>query len=277
MSVPKEPMFFLTDFPKLRIIKNEATYLKCFKPRANDNARVVAEASALYLVSEEAVGNILAFNQNSKVIVMIRNPIKMALSLHAQNLFYGDEDIQDFADAWKCQSARRSGTGIPKSCRDPLLVDYEKNCKLGALLKRLFDQVPSQQRCVVVLDDLINSPAEVYESLLQWLELPSDGRNVFPKVNERKAAKSVWLNRLLAKPPRPLSLVANVAKRTLNVRSVGIHSVVASLNSREAPPVVLTPEAHAMLMEAFSADIDLLGNLMSRDLSNWKNYQVTSA
>ncbi len=270
-------MFFLTDFPNLRLIKDEVTYLKCFKTRASDTARVVAEASALYLVSEEAVGNILAFNQNSKVIVMIRNPIKMALSLHAQNLFYGDEDVQDFSTAWKCQSTRRSGMGIPKSCRDPLLVDYEKNCKLGALLRRLFDQMPAQRRCVVVLDDLISSPAEVYERLLQWLELPSDERKIFPKVNERKVAKIMWLNRLLARPPRSLSLVANFAKRTLNVRSIGIHRVVAGLNSRKAAPSALTPEVHEMLMEAFSEDIDLLGYLISRDLSNWKNYQVTSA
>ena len=270
MSVPKEPMYFLTDYPKLRLVQDERSYLKCFNPKKSADIRALGEASALYLVSEEAIKNIIAFNPDSKIIVMIRNPISMALSLHAQNVFYGDEDKENFADAWNSQISRRSGQCTPRTCRDPILLDYEKNCKLGSLLARLYLQVPEEQINVILLDDLLKSPGNTYAETLQFLNLPHDRKTLFAIINERKAPRNIFLNRMLSSPPRPIRFLVNIVKRSLNMRSLGLHKMIVKMNSRKLEVNGIDPEVHDMLQEVFSEDINILSDVIKRDLSCWK-------
>jgi len=270
LSSPKEPMYFLEEWPELHIASTEKDYLSCFNLCQEKPNVVFGEGSALYLLSEKAIPNILKFNPDSKFIIMVRNPVDMAASLYAQNKFYGDEDAETFELALDMQEERSKGFNIPAKCRHPVLVQYELNCKLGALVNRAFLSIPEAQRLVIVFDDFVKDTGLVYRNVLNFLCLPDDGRQYFPRINERKRARWPWVNNFLAKPPSVLKIVALRLKNVLGLRSLGIHNLVVRLNAMKEGGGGVTPAIRRRLSEVFSSDIDLLGKLLCRDLERWK-------
>lgn len=82
MSPTKEPRFYSTDFPVSTPLSKNA-YLDLFAP-ATSKHKAIGEASVWYLLSEYAVPSIHDEDLNTKYIVMLRNPVEMASSLHWQ-------------------------------------------------------------------------------------------------------------------------------------------------------------------------------------------------
>ena len=132
MSPVKEPHFFSTDF-SLGDFSDENSYYALFAD-ACPNHIAVGEASATYLRSEVAVMNIENKHRRARYIVMLRNPVDMAHSLHWQAVFSGDENAEDFEQAWRLNSKRENGQDIPPNCRDPKTVQYRRFCSLGEQL-----------------------------------------------------------------------------------------------------------------------------------------------
>ncbi|MEC9341081.1 MAG: sulfotransferase [Pseudomonadota bacterium] len=136
MSSAKEPHYYNTDFGN-RHTHSPAEYSRFFKhPPAVCDA--VGEASVWYLYSHAAVPNILVDVPAAKFIVMLRNPVEMAPSLHEQQLVNGTEDVADFAAAWRLQTEREAGRSIPRLCEEPKLLLYGPACRLGEQLQRLY-------------------------------------------------------------------------------------------------------------------------------------------
>jgi hypothetical protein len=96
-SEDKEPQYFALDLPGQRLVTDEAQYLAFFHP--SETNKIAGEASVFYLYSKVAIQNIAKFDQNAKLIVMLRNPIDIVHSFHAQLVFSGEEDERDFAEA----------------------------------------------------------------------------------------------------------------------------------------------------------------------------------
>ena len=97
MSPVKEPHHYSGDF-NYGDYRDLNKYLSLFK-EANESHIAVGEASAWYLNSKKAIFNIEAENPNAKYIVLLRNPVEMAPSLHQQLIFSGKEDIKNFEEA----------------------------------------------------------------------------------------------------------------------------------------------------------------------------------
>lgn len=270
LSTPKEPMYFLSEWPELQVVNSEPEYLRCFSRCYSKNNIVTGEGSALYLLSQKAIPEIMKFNPATKILIMIRNPVDMAISLYAQNLFYGDEDQITFESAWNMQNSRAMGINIPKGCRHPVLLQYELNCKLGVLVNRAFSFIPELQRKVIVFDDFIKDTGSVYRDVLKFLGLPDDGRQYFPRVNAKKKARLPWINNLLARPPRSLQSISLHLKGMLGIRSLGIHKAVVGLNTAKSDLEVVSPDMRMRMVEIFSGEIDLLSRLLLRNLDEWK-------
>src|SRR5438477_11547979 len=85
MSADKELNYYNMDHKRSEI-KNYQHYLYFFK-KATEKHKIIGEASVWYLFSKEAVPNILKdSNKEVKFLVMIRNPIQMAYSLHQEHV-----------------------------------------------------------------------------------------------------------------------------------------------------------------------------------------------
>src|SRR5690348_5699052 len=82
-------------------IRDESAYLHLFD-KADPNARYWGEASPGYLFSREAIPRILEKRRDTCIIVMLRNPIELAHSLHNEH-WKSFGEIQDFETAWRLQ------------------------------------------------------------------------------------------------------------------------------------------------------------------------------
>lgn len=268
MSASKEPSFFDTDSPLVGVRKL-SHYLRCFSD-ARDEHSAVGETSPNYLFSQVAVANVLEFNPAARFVVLARNPIEMAPSLHSQLLYNFHEDETNFAVAWGLQEKRARGLAIPVDCRLPQFLQYRSACALGAQLQRLLSKIVRSRVHVILLDDIRESPRTAYLSLLAFLGVPDDGRVDLPVLNSRVNRRAIPFH-LLRRNTGYLKQrlgAAHLHWRFPRV-SKGRIASAASAVARLTPTALTVPVDDAMLSvleDTFRDDIGLLEQILGRDL-----------
>ena len=271
VSWPKEPHYFAENLGSYRRTENYDDYIDLFRA-ANEKHIAVGEASVWYLYSSVAMRKIYEFNNQAKIIVMLRNPIDFVQSLHFQLLRDSSEDKIEFEIAWRLQSLRREGKEIPSTCLEKSYLQYSQMGRFGEQVERLFGVFPREQVKVILLEDFSRSTRKVYEEILAFLGVPSDGRLEFPRINTRRENKVKWLAKILNTKPFPFDWIENKAKKLLKV--IGIreyrfwHKIIDK-NTRNVSTKSLTPAFRCELIEEFKEDIERLSKLLGRDLKNW--------
>jgi hypothetical protein len=266
----KEPHFFAKDLGSYPRIKTPEDYSRLFDASSEQHLRV-GEASVYYLRSTVAVANIRDFNPTAKLIAMFRNPVDMVYSLHAQLLYVGEESEPDFETAWRMQERRRAGMDIPPRTRSPLLVQYEEVGKFGTQAQRVLASFPQSQVKFILYDDFAASPQNVYDDVIQFLEIPHDGKTEFPRINESKRARLDWLQRFSQKPPPALRKVFQSVKRAVGggEHIAEAKKKIVALNTIKEQRAPLSPAFRAELVETFQEEVAVLGRILGRDLSRW--------
>ncbi|XSG86272.1 MAG: sulfotransferase family protein [Methylohalobius sp. ZOD2] len=277
-SKPKEPHFFSL-IRKLHPDLDEHFYLRhCFSHYDPARHKVMGEGSVSYLYDRDAIERILTLNPGARFIVMVRNPMDLVYSYHSRLVALLDEDEADFATAWRLQEQRKQGERLPKACRNPFLLQYAEIGSLGKYLERFFQQVGRERCLVLVFDDFIADPLSVYRQVLEFIGVEYDGRTAFPPRASHKYPRFKWLQRWLKRPPTQVqSFLATLEHQRERKKKKKKHPLkrlrkwLLSKNavSRSRPPM---PKAlRAELLATFRNDIDLLGSLLNRDLSHWKD------
>jgi hypothetical protein len=266
LTEPKEPHFYADDLGAHREVVTRTEYqnlFNCVEPKQ----QAIGEASVWYMHSSVAMSKVKQELPDARLVVMLRHPIELIRSLHSDMLWICFETETSFEKAWELQDERRAGKGIPRLCQVPWFLDYRYVGQLGQHMSRLLKLFPREQTKIMLLDDLKESPKRVYEEVLKFLGVPSDGRTEFPRVNASKKNRATWLARCQAAVVRslPRSLI-QVGKR------VGLGHVnrsVTRINSQptSAPPI--RPEFRQQLLQEFRDDINLLSETIHRDLSHW--------
>jgi hypothetical protein len=265
---PKEPNYLSTDFPTHRYVTEEKDYLRLFE-NASDDETVVGEASAWYLYSSEAIPNIHKFDPQAKIIAMVRNPIDIVPSLHGMLLRNFAEDEENLERAWDLQASRRAGEGFARDRNkgfDPKTCLYADVCKLGTQIERLFDVFPREQVHIIMFDDFVRDTKTCYENVLDFLQVPSDGRTTFPPENVRQSIKSP----LVAKAIWKLRDKGTAIKRKLGiVKSFNAMALFRPLYEQTQSRPQLSVEFKERLVDEFKQDVELLSKFLERDLSHW--------
>lgn len=263
MSDPKEPYFFSTDIDVPWGVKSLEKYLQIFQ-NAGDKHLAVGEASVMYLFSHVAINNIIKFNPAARFIVMLRNPIDMAPSWHAQSLVGAPRQVyDDFEADWK---ARRTGRIEPGKLNhkdwDPILLQHDKVCKLGEQVQRLLQTVDAKSVLFIVMDDLISDPLHEYQRVLEFLDVPYDGKNQFSTHNpaQRPRSKLIW---------NMVFLLCGIKRQLGFRRSIGLYSKIKNLIIKKQKASPLQPEFRQELIRFFKKDVKLLSSLLKRDFSHW--------
>lgn len=258
---PKEPHHFSTDIA-WHLTPDRSAYLDLFKA-ANESHRVVCDASVFYLYSDAAVPAILAFNPAAKFIVMVRNPLDMVVSMHGEARLDGTEDIAEVESAWHARLPRGSEPADSPSLQYPPIMHYQSVAENGRLLNRLYERVNRERVLVIVFDDFKKDTAREYRRVLDFLGLADDQRTCFSVYNTTKPVKWYRLHKLLVR-------MRTVLKRIgIDIRETGLITFFIRLSGAEKSRRRLSPEFLHLLSQSFSADIQLLGDLLERDLSPW--------
>ena len=227
------------------------------------------EMSGLYLSSERAVLNILKDSPDARFIVMLRNPIDMARSIHSLMVNRRYEDQSSFQSAWELQDARAAGERIPPLAqerlhREPNLLLYRQRCSFASQMERLFQRVQRERLLVHVFEEFFADVKASYQRTLAFLNLPDDERAHFERINEHAMPRSWLLNRLLYRPPFPLSRLYRPLKRTLNAFGLRPFAAVVRANTRKEKPAALDASFRRRLEAEFRPEIVRLEAILGR-------------
>ena len=265
MSVPKEPMYFGADLtPRYRRMTQDE-YLAMFKGVAESTR--AGEASPWYLYSTDAPREILDFQPEAKAIVLLRNPVDVMYAQHSQLVFNQREDIADFGEALAAEEERRRGQRIPADALRPEALSYRHSVRFADQLRHWFEVFGRQRMHIIVFDDLIAEPREVYRKTLEFLGVDPSYEVDLSVYNPNRRARSGAIQRLIFAPPRPLrALFGKLRSLSFAHR---LRDRLVSANSRKAARAEMDPQLRRSLTAEFAPQVAELGALIGRDLSAW--------
>jgi len=273
MSEVKELNYFASDFSNVQkiVFRSVDDYHKVFA-KADERHLAVGEASPFYLFSQVAFQNMAAYDPAAKVILTLRHPVDFVESYHRLNLSLLREDQPDLGKAWDLQDLRRQGKHIPAGARQASLLMYGEVGQFGRYVERLFTIFPREQVLIFLYDDLRADTRAVYERLLAFIGVLSDGRTEFPPVNANFENRSALLARLFH-PPQP---VYRFFMKVISLFGIGfmkqvslVYNRIERLNTTKTVRKPMDPALRQRLLEHFRPDIARLAALTGRDLSAW--------
>jgi hypothetical protein len=257
ISIPKEPHFFRegrVDDPAAL-----AGYERCFA-HAEPQHRAIGDASTTVVFFDAAFERIRAYQPEARYILMLRNPVDMAVSVHNQLINNGDSTIRDFETAWHTDvdpGDRTAGGELRHGAR------IRRACNLVAVVERTFRYVPRERLLILFLEDLQNDPVRQLERVADFLGIARGHEALFGPSNVAVRIRSIpiqvaikWLVRL---------------KRWFGISaSFGVLPAIARINRAEGEgSSSVSPAMRTELKAYFRADIARLGALLGRDLSHW--------
>ena len=264
MCDPKEPHFFDDDYTG-RLPIDWPQYLQYFQ-LARPCHRAIGEATPRYLRSEVAIPQILDFRPDARFIVMVRNPVDMAQAFHANQVFHGDEDVDDFAVAWNLQKNRELGLSLPRKCRDPKLLLYGETCLLGRQIERLYRSVDCDKVKIIVFEDFVGDTRHIYQEVLSFLGVGLDDRRHFPIFNSNRVVRSDLLRRGL----NAIENAVGIFKRMARVnRRFGLSKAAHYFNTKVVARKEIDEKLKAELRAWFREDVEKLSCVLKRDLTHW--------
>ncbi|MBA2574832.1 MAG: sulfotransferase domain-containing protein [Actinobacteria bacterium] len=263
-SVPKEPFYWASDFPRVRDHYGFATrgsYEALFDGPAAATATLRAEGSTFYIYSQTAVTDILSAVERPRFIVAVRDPVDLLISYHRSQLVALNEDEVDFEKAWRRSLAGRLPGVEPL---DPKIVDYPRVGALGQAMVRLLNLVPRKSVHIVPFDLLATQPEIVWAELTRFLaisERPSPAFEVFNASN--KMYRSSVLRRLTHRPPAVLASTMQHARQWSRTTSLPLVARVKSNMWRPETPPTIAPEIRAELADYFRTDKQIVQQLLA--------------
>lgn len=262
-SPEKEPHHFYSPYGEPM---SRAEYEALFE-QAPDDVQYLAEASVWYLFGGTAVPKILEYSPTARFIVCLRNPMKMAPSLHSQVLYTGRELLDNFEEAWQVSDQRFAGEHIGIfgfDQGDPACMAYKQACMLGQQVETLLQQIDRERVLFVLLDELSANPEKVWERIQNFLGLPLYTDFPLGVHNQAKQRRFPMLQQF--------TLFVQNLKRRLGLKKR--FGLLAPLNKRNVIEKKYPPppkQLQEVMRLAFREDILKLSDLINCDLSDWKH------
>ncbi|SHM25937.1 sulfotransferase family protein [Vreelandella subglaciescola] len=267
----KEAHYFCTDFPGNVNFESFSDYQQVFD--GVQEGQTIGEASVWYLYSEAAVREILAVNPEARFIAMLRDPVKTAQATHGELLLDLREDEPDFEKAWRLQAARRQGEYIPLNAREPKHLLYKDVCSWSPQIDRLLDVAPSGSVKIIIMEEFFEDPDRGYREVLDFLGVRNITLDTYPKVNESKRVKSLWLLKASRDIPRRYPGAMRMAKKIANTFGLRpgrtIDQYVRKGNITHKPRPRLSEEFREELMIEFRPDVERLEGILGRSLKQY--------
>lgn len=251
----KDQCFFALDLPNFRLTQTTDDYAELFA--GSGDAKVIGEASAMYLFSKAAAGAIRDHDPASKILIFLREQEDYLPSLHNQFLREFAEEIEDFETVWRL-SGRRPPDTIPATCLEPRTLDYAAMGRFREQVERYSAAFPTEQVRVIRFSDWTADPRKTYLEILEFLGLDDDGRLTFPPVNQGQTYRSRTLARLIMRPPALVRRVARILKKHPLGRRVYRVARTAGFLSAPGYKNAIAPKLRAEIRRYYAEDNRLL-------------------
>lgn len=256
MSPIKEPQFFAEDRRgDRRRIRTLEEYLACFAGAGDEP--IVGEASTVYFASPRAPYLIKEFAPDSRIIIMVRNPVDKVYSRFGDARFTNKEKHRSLPEAIEAELANGPSFGL----------GYIESSRYAAHVETYFRVFGRERVRVILYEDFKERTAKVYAETLGFLGVEATAKSDFPALNANKHARSMFFQEFVRRPPGPLR---ELARRLLPQASRRrIREWSSRLNVVQNPRKPLDREYRNRLYSFFEDDVKQLGLLIGRDLSFW--------
>lgn len=229
-------------------ITEEQVYLDIYKDVSDEVA--IGDASASYLYSKVAPQEIFEFNNQSKILIILRQPIERAFSHYLMNLRMGFAKGSFKSEFIEDVEKKEKGWGISHLYLE-LGLYFEQ-------VKRYLEVFPKNQVKLIRHEDLKNNTSQVLSDIDKFLGVKN---NFTYKVNETYNSAAL---------PRSKGTIRLI--RNLNLRKLLPHSLIKlgkkTLYTSKGLPK-LSNEDRSALMQYFYQDIKKLEKLIDIDLHDW--------
>ena len=266
MPAHKEPFYFGDDLTHRHGRMSRADYRAMFRETRPD--QLAGEASTWSLWSSSAADEIRRELPQARIIIMLRNPVDMMASLHAEMVWEAEEDVADFETAVDLDERRGQGIGLPAGIGRPETVRYRSAADFAPQVERYLARFSPDRVHVVLFDDLRADATAVYRAATAFLGLEPDPAVRLGPRNASKVVRSRRLQRLLLAPPWPLSATMPAFRRVPAMHR--LRGAALRLNSREQPRPPMDPALRRRLTDEQRPSVERLEALIGRDLSPWK-------
>ena len=258
----KEIHYFGSDLTYTCVRPDLNDYLKYFRGVSDETA--IGESSVFYMLSNRAAAEIADFAPEARIIAMLRNPVDVMYAMHSENLFNGNEDVEDFEEALALEDERRQGRHLPDYYFNLESLFYRDVVKFAAQLERYLERFPRERIHVILFPDLKEDTPGTYRETCRFLEVDDGFAPDFQRANPNSRVRS--------------KLVQNLIYRTNWASSYKVQRLIPGalrawlrrLNRVDVARQPLEPATRARLREECRPEVERLEGLLKRDLSMWK-------
>lgn len=237
----------------ITFVRDDDDYERLFE--LGNESKIRGEASTSYLYSKNAAKNIYNYNSQSKIIVILRNPIERAFSHYKMALRSGHTKL-NFKDAIeKDLNTKSKGWGISELFID-LGLYYDQ-------LKRYYEVFPKEQIKVFLFTDFKDSVDSVLQDCFEFLGVSNIQIKDKSIYNPAKSPKHGRLNYYVTRVG-----LKNVLKKL--IPESGINTIKKALFRSDISK--LSERDFKFLINVYEDDIKKTANIINRDLSSWLRY-----
>jgi hypothetical protein len=275
MTADKEPRFFATDLiAKAKARGREVCqyasmddYMRLYDGWKNE--RFAGESTVWYLISKNAAQEIHDLNPDARIIIMVREPVDLLLSLHSMWYNLGIEDQKDFVTALKNEKARADGAILPPRAVEKHVFTYHDVIRFSDNLKKFQRLFPAKNIKVIVYDDLRRDTKATYLDLINWLGVDPSFVPSFDVVNKYSAYRSRFLHRI-----RTNDRLGHLMLRILPARVLAfLRGTYRRINASRDRRTPLAIEDRRALMARYKQEVMALSKMIGRDLVTEWGYQ----
>lgn len=278
-STPKEPHYFARDLlaesdkfhnkPVYYPARTPEEYRKLFKPAAGEH--LFGEASTGYLYSKTAAKNIYQHNPDTKIIVLLREPVSFLHSLHTQYVNEAVENETDFGQALALETERRRDwSAVPKNCRVPSYLYYSERIEYAKQLKRFLDVFPAGQLLILTNEEFRDDNAGVYKKVVEFLSIDASFTPTFASVHNSKQVRLKSVSSLVQNPTLKASVRKALGER-LYTRAQ--KNIAEKILLKSAGRAELAPDVLAKLRREARPEVEKISRLLKRDLASLWGYR----
>lgn len=267
MPENKEPMFYAFEGQKVEFsgpgdrfeinaksVTSINDYLQLFSAALPNQVR--GEASALYFYNFRAIQNIFRHAPNTKLFIILRNPIERAYSAYLY-LVRDRRESLSFDEALERENER-----IDAGWEH--IWHYKKMGLYGQQLAQLYSVFPREQVKIYLYDDLQKDPKSILLDAFAYLGVNTDFEPNFKiKHNQGGIPNKGVVAHLFTRPSRIKAIVKPWLPESLRTY------YLEQKHKRLSRPV-MSSNARNVLVEHYQDDIETLERLLDRDLGSWK-------
>lgn len=271
VSPVKETNFFAADWSAIESedlgaskasIRDVNAYRHLFQGSEHCEAR--GEASPSYLSAVGAPDRIHGLVPDTKLIVLLRNPIERAYSRYLQARLKGREQAPTFEEALDHQSRLLDQEAwLPWKHG---FVTYYDGGMYAKHIERYWTYFAKGQLGVWLYDDLRSDTAKVCAEVFDFIGVDSAYEVQTERFNASGVPRSALLDRAIRAGRNTTPAVKRWVRRWM---PDSFHSRVRSAHNRNFEKPQMKSDTRAHLVEVFRADVERLQRLIGRDLSHW--------